>query len=225
MRKPRSIKDYGRQALLLEWEQRIDPAILRGVLSYATAIEHLPGIASCVPAYASLLVTFSGPSKVWRDRIYTLEVSELPEVAGALHRIPVCYGGTHGPDLEHVAEERGLRPADVIRLHTRPTYLVYLLGFRPGFAFMGKVDDRLRISRRENPRPKVPAGAVGLAGSQTGIYPESSPGGWQLIGYCPLPLVSAGGNTRFKAGDRVKFYAVEEDELADAVKTDTWPGN
>ncbi|PPK85863.1 inhibitor of KinA [Neolewinella xylanilytica] len=225
MRTPRSIKDFGPEALLLEWEQRIDPAIHRGVMSYAATLGRLDGVAECIPSYASLLVRFDGPADRWRERLYALRVSEQPDTVGSAHRIPVCYGGEYGPDLADVGAASDLSEAEVVRLHTRIPYRVYLIGYRPGFAFMGELDPRIAVARRDDPRRSVPAGSVGLAGTQTGIYPVDSPGGWQLIGYCPLPLLDKAGRTRFQTGDLVTFHAVDADQLEQLIISDAWPND
>ena len=225
MRGPRSIKAFGPGALLLEWEQRIDPGIHRGVLSYAAAARQLPGFLECIPAYASLLVRFSGNTASARERLYEMVVPETDEADGVLHRLPVCYGGEHGPDLAAVAGAVGLTETQVIDLHAGQAYRVFLFGYRPGFAFLGTLDERIAVPRHQYPRPAVPPGSVGLAGRQTGIYPTTAPGGWQLIGYCPLPLIDPQGRTRFSVGDRVRFYPVPPEEIERIKDADVWPGD
>ena len=225
MRRPRSIKDFGPGALLLEWEQRIDPLIHLGVLSYAAAVQRLPFVAECIPAYASLLVRCTGDPGTMRELIYDLTVPPMSASEGILHRLPVCYGGAHGADLAAVARATGMTEEGVVDLHVGQTYRVYLFGYRPGFAFLGTVDERIALARHASPRPSVPAGSVGLAGRQTGVYPVAAPGGWQLIGHCPLPLINSEGHTRFSVGDRVQFYTIRETEI-DAIKqADGWTVN
>ena len=223
VRGPRSIKPFGPEALLLEWEQRIDPGIHRGVLSYAAALRQLPGFVECVPAYASLLVRFSGDAATLRERLYELKVPELDETEGSLHRLPVCYGGEYGPDLSAVARTTGLTEDQVIELHAGVPYRVYLFGYRPGFAFLGTLDERLTVARHRSPRPSVAPGSVGLAGRQTGVYPVTAPGGWQLIGHCPLQLIDKTSRTRFAVGDRVAFYPIGPAEVEERKQADTWP--
>jgi inhibitor of KinA len=130
--------------------------------------------------------------------------------------VPVCYGGEFGPDLAAVAAFGGVAAADVIRLHAARTYRVYMLGFVPGFAYMGTVDERIAAPRRAEPRPRVPAGSVGIAGSQTGIYPSSTPGGWQLVGRTPIaPFdLSRARPFLFDAGVSVRFHPIEPAEYA-----------
>ena len=212
MRLPRFVRPFGASALLLEWEQRIDPAINASVHTYTRALRKLAGVQECVPAYASLLVTYTGGAAAaytLRESIFALRLSVSDESSTLLHELPVCYGGIHGPDMLSVRELTGLTEERIIELHTTTIYQVYFLGFQPGFGFLGELDAALEIARRATPRTRVPAGSVGLAGRQTGIYPSDSPGGWQLIGRCPLPLLRAGADaTRLRAGDRVQFYSV-----------------
>ena len=130
-------------------------------------------------------------------------------------RIPVCYGGAHGPDLAAVAEFAGLDEPEVVDRHTAPLYRVFMLGFTPGFAYMASVDRQIAMPRRETPRLSVPAGSVGIAGVQTGVYPLDTPGGWQLIGRTPVDPFDLHRPEMFlfKAGDLVRFYRIEPAEF------------
>ncbi|MEL7162227.1 MAG: 5-oxoprolinase subunit PxpB [Bacteroidota bacterium] len=226
-RKPRTVLPYPPDALLLNWEQRISPAISSGVHAYAHALRQHPAVRECVPGYASLLVRYARPKITAYDlREFIFALNPLTEeTGGILHEIPVCYADDFAPDLPTVAAAIALSPEEIIRLHTDVEYLVYQVGFRPGFAFLGQTDARLEIPRRTSPRRRVPAGTVGLAGRQTGIYPSESPGGWQLIGRCPWPLLRAGKDfCRFQAGDRVRFHSVSATEFAQLQKTSApWP--
>ena len=127
----------------------------------------------------------------------------------------MCYGGELGPDLTVVAAFSGLSEAEVIAVHAESTYRVYMLGFLPGFAYLGSVDERIAIPRRESPRLRVPAGSVGIAGRQTGVYPLPAPGGWQLIGRTPTRLFDLARAEPFllRPGDQVRFAAVSESEF------------
>ena len=122
--------------------------------------------------------------------------------------IPVCYGGDYGPDLAFVAQHAGLSEREVIRRHTAPKYRIYMLGFLPGFPYLGGLDPALFTPRLQNPRTAIPAGSVGIGGQQTGIYPVASPGGWQLIGRTPLKLFDPDRPLRYAAGDRIRFAAI-----------------
>ncbi|MDR0127000.1 5-oxoprolinase subunit PxpB [Bacillus zhangzhouensis] len=129
--------------------------------------------------------------------------------------IPVCYGGALGPDLEEVARINGLTPEEVVRIHTAGTYLVYMIGFAPGFPFLGGLSEKIAAPRRETPRMSIPKGSVGIAGKQTGVYPISTPGGWQLIGQTPLSLFRPDDEipSLLKAGDEVRFVQMSEKEF------------
>lgn len=228
MRLPRTIRPYGDRALLIEWEQLIDTAINRSVQAYAAAVAEHPAVSECVPAYSSLLVIYAQPAISYyelTEYIYEIVVQDTEHSLGILHRIPVCYGGEYGPDLATVATTAGLSTGEVVKQHTERQYFVYFLGYRPGFAFLGETAANLEVPRRDSPRPRVPAGTVGLAGRQTGIYPTVTPGGWQLIGRCPWPVLGTGGDLcRFRAGDRVEFYAVSPGAYAELQQNpEPWP--
>lgn len=146
-----------------------------------------------------------------------LEIKELSSESASqkIVEIPVCYGGEYGPDLSFVAEHNGLSPEEVIAIHSGGTYLVYMLGFLPGFAYMGGMDERIATPRLASPRARIPAGSIGIAGGQTGIYPLASPGGWQLIGRTPVKMFAMEGETgkfALSAGDRVKFVPISEEQ-------------
>ena len=133
---------------------------------------------------------------------------------GRLVTIPVCYGGAFGPDLPFVAKHAGLTEQEVIALHAGRDYRIYMLGFLPGFPYLGGLDERLFTSRLPTPRTAIPAGAVGIGGEQTGIYPIASPGGWQLIGRTPLKLFDpAAGRLPYAAGDRIRFTPITQAEF------------
>jgi inhibitor of KinA len=145
-----------------------------------------------------------------------VEGQETLTAEGHFFRIPVCYEGEYAPDLEGVAKEKGLSKEEVIGLHTSVIYRVYMIGFLPGFPYMGRTDPRLEIARKKQP-VSVWAGGVGIAGIQTGIYPLNSPGGWQIIGRTPMPLFNRHEDPpiRVQAGDSVQFYPVSKKEFWD----------
>ncbi|MBW3701852.1 kinase inhibitor [Bacillus aerophilus] len=153
-----------------------------------------------------------------KDYIENLLEDNWQEANQAKRRIvdiPVCYGGELGPDLEEVARINGLTPEEVVRIHTSGTYLVYMIGFAPGFPFLGGLSEKIAAPRRETPRMSIPKGSVGIAGKQTGVYPISTPGGWQLIGQTPLSLFrpNAERPSLLKAGDEVRFVQLSEKEF------------
>ena len=177
------------------------------------------GVRDIVPTYRSVAIYFD-PLRTDYDRLLG-EVHERsrhsPPAAAAGPpplRIPVCYGGDFGPDLSVVARFGQVSEADAIQIHTGTVYRVFMLGFVPGFAYMGIVDARIAAPRHSTPRVRVPSGAVGIAGVQTGIYPAETPGGWQLIGRTPVKPFDTGRPEPFlvKAGDAVQFYAIDRVE-------------
>lgn len=225
MRSPHHIISYGPDALLLKWEQRIDPAISAGVHAWAGAIGQHPAVRECIPAYASLLVRFAAPQiRVYdlREYILGLQPDQLNDTERIGHELPVCYDG---PDLEETATVLGISVEEIIRLHAGSDYLVYQLGFRPGFGFLGQTAPELEIARHVQPRAHVPAGSVGIAGRQTGVYPSDSPGGWRLIGRCPYTLLQADDHPALlHAGDTVRFRPVSAAEFDELLNSPTpWP--
>lgn len=150
--------------------------------------------------------------------LFETSISSNPKHADPV-RIPVCYDSSLGPDLVSLANTHGLSAEEVIQIHTSRLYSVYMLGFLPGFAYMGTVDPRIQTPRRAAPRTQVPAGSVGIAGMQTGIYPLASPGGWQLIGRTPLPVFQpdASSPSLLQPGDHVQFYPITLQAF------ETWP--
>ena len=189
-------------------------------LMRALAEAAIPGLRELVPSYSAVCVHYD-PEQISYDqlleRVNDLEIKELSSESASqkIVEIPVCYGGEYGPDLAFVAEHNGLSPEEVIAIHSGGTYLVYMLGFLPGFAYMGGMDERIATPRLTSPRARIPAGSVGIAGGQTGIYPLASPGGWQLIGRTPVKMFAMEGETgRFalSAGDWVKFVPITEEQ-------------
>lgn len=178
------------------------------------------GVVELVPTYTSICIHYDPAMLSYETLQRTIEQMEInlsednQEATGRIVEVPVCYGGEYGPDLSFVAQHNGLTPEQVIKRHSEGEYLVYMLGFLPGFAYMGGMDASIACPRLESPRTKIPAGSVGIAGTQTGIYPLSSPGGWQLIGRTPLKMFAIHGDqTQFalSAGDRVRFVPITEE--------------
>ena len=212
----------GDRAVLVELGDDISPQINQKVrgLYIGTKGHRIKGIKDLVPSYRSLMVVYD-PLAISLD---SLE-SQMNEIWNALDdarlsdprtvEIPVVYGDKYGPDLEWIADYHKMTPQDVIRLHTRPTYQVYMIGFMPGYPYMGEVPDELVTPRRKTPRTHVPGGSVGIAQKQTGIYPVASPGGWQIIGRTPVRLFDPQGKppSFLEMGDRVKFFVITEQEL------------
>jgi inhibitor of KinA len=172
-------------------------------------------VRDVVPTYRSVAVYFD-PLRTDSGALMTClerEAARLPPPPSAARppvRIPVCYGGELGPDLAGVASFAGMPEADVARMHAAGAYRVFMLGFVPGFAYLGNVDERIAMPRHATPRVRVPLGSVGIAGVQTGVYSAETPGGWQLIGRTPLKPFDPSREDPFlmKAGDAVQFYAI-----------------
>lgn len=207
--------------LLVEYGDEIDPDVNRKVRSMTLLMKSEPpaGIIETVPSYRSILVRYD-PSITTPDRLLAA-VAGLEERSAQIEippprviEIPVCYGGELGPDIEHVAAVNGLSVAEVVERHARPEYLIYMVGFTPGFPFLGGLDTELHTPRLETPRKLVPAGSVGIANGQTGVYPIASPGGWQLIGRTPLRLFAPERDKPFlyRAGDRIRFVPIQRTE-------------
>lgn len=218
--KPR-IVPLGDSSLLIQFGSDIDIPINQRVHALASLLEASPfeGMTETVPAYATLLVHYDPLAVSFTQaRDFLREKLSQAEAAAARNpkrvEVPVRYGGEFGVDLEAVARHLHLKVEEVVRLHSEKIYTVYMMGFTPGFPYMGKLDDALVMPRLETPRTRVPAGTVAIAGLQTGIYPIASPGGWQLIGWTPLQLFDPNSDTPFlfSPGDEVKF--IVDDHVA-----------
>ncbi len=202
-------------SLLVTLGAEIAPAIHREVLRLCRALDGLPGIRNLHPGYATVLVTFDplqcepqSLAAAIRERYAQTAALPLPEPRTI--EIPVVYGGEYGPDLDAVAALHQITTREVIALHSGPAYLVYFLGFSPGFPYLGGLPPALATPRLETPRRHVPAGSVAIGGSQTGVYPVSSPGGWRIIGRTPLRLFRPDRTppALLRMGDHVKFAPV-----------------
>ncbi len=231
-RQKTAIKPLCAGALLVEFEQRIAPEVLARVLALEGLLrEHLPksasgglkGIEEMVPAYASLAVFYD--RSFWAfAKLRSVVEALLPSLPKAVRHlpkgkkweIPVCYGGAFGPDLRQMARERGETESQLAKLHSARPYPVYMLGFMPGFVYLGKPDAALHQARRTKPRARVPAGSVAIGGQQTGIYALEGPGGWNIIGRTPLSLFQwkeEGAPSPLRPRDRVQFVAIDAKEF------------
>jgi len=212
--------DAGESCLVVELGDRIDLTVNWRVRALALAVEQagLAGIREAVPTYRSLAIYYD-PLKIERDalaeRIGALldSAPEVREQESRIVEVPTTYGSDQGPDLAFVAQHAGLSEQEVVRLHTEPLYDVYMLGFTAGFAYLGGLPERLGVPRLPTPRLRVPAGSVGIGGTQTGIYPVESPGGWRIIGQTRLSLFDASRQppASLLPGDRVRFIAIGEE--------------
>jgi inhibitor of KinA len=221
-----SISPLNETALLVSFENIIDDTINEKVIALAQALQenNFKGFVETVPAYNSLAIfydtaavkkyyapfttAFEFVTKFIEEKINTTRMLNLENKR--VINIPVYY---NGDDLAAVADEKHLTVEEVIRIHTSKAYRVFMVGFLPGFAYMGKVDERIAVPRLSSPRNNVKAGSVGIAGLQTGIYPLQSPGGWQLIGQTPLKIFDIQKNDPclLKAGDMVQFISVTKE--------------
>ncbi|SEL14418.1 5-oxoprolinase subunit PxpB [Parapedobacter koreensis] len=229
-------------AVTLDFGEELRADHLQQISRFNTLLHDNPfdGFRASVPAYTTLTLFFD-PMVVIQastltgihcfERIFnylnTLKYKETGIVAAEAMpiMIPVCYGDRFGPDLEEVAQEHGMTPDELIQLHRTAIYRVHLIGFTPGFAYLGGLPDRLATPRRASPRSAVPAGSVGIAGKQTGIYSLETPGGWQIIGRTPLRLFDPhrAQPTLLKAGDTVVFQAITPHQFESDYKHDAYP--
>jgi KipI family sensor histidine kinase inhibitor len=212
----------GDSAITIEFGNEINPLINARAIAFAKTVvdQGWFGILDVVPTYRSVTIFFD-PLQ-WSSSALTKQLRALPqprpnetESNGTFHEIPVLYGGEWGPDLEEVAAFAGLTPAQAIELHASTRYRVYMLGFSPGFPYLGLVPEQLAMPRRSTPRTRVQAGSVGIADRQTGIYPTATPGGWRLIGRTPIAIYRKATSNPFllKPGDLVRFKPIERDEF------------
>lgn len=212
----------GDGAIVMEFANEISKEVNARIRQTTKAIEKtIEGVIEVLPTYRSITI-FYRPDQITYDELVTKlqTIKEGNEEGDSLSRrieIPTVYGGEYGPDLAYVAQHASLSEEEVIRIHTGTDYLVYMLGFSPGFTYLGGLDERIATPRLESPRVKIPAGSVGIAGSQTGMYPSESPGGWQLIGRTPLKLYDPKKEPPvfIQAGDYIRYVAITESEYAE----------
>ncbi len=213
----------GDTSLTVEFGNEISESINASIRAFNIALQDskLPGVVETVPTYRSLMVHYDPEIIRYEPLVERLKglLDKLDSVTippSDVLEIPVLYGGEEmGPDLAFVAEHAGKTQEEVVRLHTAPEYLIYMLGFTPGFTYLGGLDESIATPRLKTPRVKIPAGSVGIAGSQTGVYPIDSPGGWQLIGRTPVRMYDPGRENPIlpQAGEYIHFYAIDRKEF------------
>lgn len=235
------ITPFGEAGILVEFGNTISTEIHAKVTAFADYLEKTPfdGMIEYIPAFKNVAI-FYDPQKIeindepvsndlpksYRkvEKIITEVLQHLgnahEEGTSKIVEIPVIYGGEYGPDLAYVAEYHKMKEDEIIKIHTEGEYLVYMIGFAPGFPYLGGMSEKIATPRRSSPRTAIPAGSVGIADSQTGAYPLESPGGWQIIGRTPLPLFRPKDNPPIllQSGDTVKFKAVNQKEYDHLLK-------
>ncbi|WP_147533579.1 5-oxoprolinase subunit PxpB [Bacillus marasmi] len=219
------------QAILIDWGNEILEAKLHHIQSVASQLEShpFPWMIEYVPAYTTITIYFD-PLKIWKlapthllpaqyalqqidQFLNTIETNQVTTPRTVI--IPVFYGGEFGPDLAFVANHNGITSEEVINIHTSNDYIVHMVGFAPGFPYLGGLSEKIFAPRRNTPRLSIPAGSVGIAGGQTGVYPIESPGGWQVIGQTPLKLFRPTKEipSLLQMGDIIKFKAISYDDF------------
>jgi KipI family sensor histidine kinase inhibitor len=213
----------GDKSIIVEFGNEINEDINKKVISLMKVIEKSSlknVVTEMVPTYRSLMINYN-PLNIEYDnlinKVKELEqkVEEIKIKEPKIHEIPVCYSNQFGIDIETVANHNNLTVEEVIQIHTSKEYLIYMLGFTPGFPYLGGMDERIATPRLQIPRTKIPAGSVGIAGAQTGVYPIDSPGGWQIIGRTPIKLYDENREQQIllTAGDFIKFVPITLDEF------------
>ncbi|WP_340400254.1 5-oxoprolinase subunit PxpB [Paenibacillus sp. FSL H8-0079] len=211
------LSPLGETAVIIDCGDHLSEAVQRRVMSVCDLLEKrtLPAMIEWVPSYTSVTL-FYDPFISSYPELCLILLQQLNQMKESVQNkprtvtIPVCYGGEWGPDLDYVASEHGLTTEEVIAIHTSGDYLVHMIGFAPGFPYLGGLSERIATPRRATPRLRVEAGTVGIGGKQTGIYPVDTPGGWQCIGRTPLRLFRPDENvpSLLAAGDRVRFKQI-----------------
>ncbi len=226
------MKPLGEAAITVQFGTEINSFINKKVKALATKLQHesFSGFIECTPAFASVTIFFDpfivkqAYGKIGKSSFQIVQailermletLVEEEESTPRIVDIPVCYGGDFGPDLDFVAGHNHLSTDEVIHLHASAEYPVYMIGFAPGFPYLGGLSEKINAPRRPSPRTSIPAGSVGIAGSQTGVYPISTPGGWQLIGRTPMALFRPDRDlpSLLSAGDIVKFVPITVEEF------------
>jgi len=215
--KPRFLT-AGESALVIELGDEICVECNERVIALSEEMRSINGVSEILPTYRSLLLhydplitSFDELVENGKEKMRTLKIRGM---RGKTFEVPVCYGEDFGPDLGFVARHNSMSEEEVIRAHCSRDYRIYMMGFLPGFPYLGGMDERIAAPRLEKPRTKIPAGSVGIAGKQTGIYPLESPGGWRIIGRTPMRLYDpdAEDPVPMRAGDTIRFVRIGREE-------------
>lgn len=213
-------KPFGESTILIEWPAKIDEKIIQDIVGFEQSITN-DNILDTVIAYNSLTIRYRvlnnyNQTVLELKELYAIKNSEQKTIQ-RVWQVPVCYDVKFGLDLEEIATAKSLSVEEVIQLHTAPEYLIYFLGFQPGFLYLGGLNSKIHMPRRTNPRLRVEKGSVGIGGEQTGIYPQDSSGGWNIIGKSPVNFfdVSKEQPCFAQAGDRIQFVSVDFNEFCE----------
>lgn len=217
-----NIHQISETSVLIEFGNEINPETNKKIRILCEYLENNPfhGLVEYIPYFTSVSIIYDplkiNPFEKVREKLESI-LSSLDfssEYEEHIVEIPVCYGNEYGPDIEYVAEVNNISVNEVIDIHSKGKYLVYMIGFAPGFPYLGGMSEKIATPRRKTPRTAVPKGSVGIAGMQTGVYPLETPGGWQLIGRTPIKLFDAESKekTLLKCGDIIKFYPISCEE-------------
>ena len=226
------IYTLGDHAIVFALDEKVDPKIIHQIMSLHHLIlsKNMNGILDSIPSYHTLTIIYNA-TQFFTSPIHTEAqlfsfantiINEAIEVVAScinddstITKIPVCYESEYALDIQNMSIQKNISIKEIVQIHTAKIYEVYSIGFLPGFAYMGIVDEPIQMLRHEKPRAQVLAGSVGIAGVQTGIYPSNSPGGWQIIGRTPLKIFDPNPKVlaKFNVGDQIQFYAITKSEF------------
>lgn len=213
----------GDSAIVIQFGEVIDPAINRQIglicawldeYTFEGFVEYVPAYTTITIYYQPWIVSYKDTLNMVDEMLAEVTENQVEEEIRPVIEIPVVYGGVYGPDIDFVAQHNELSIEEVIALHTSAEYLVYMIGFAPGFPYLGGLNEKIATPRKTTPRLSIPAGSVGIAGAQTGVYPMETPGGWQIIGKSPIEFfnIDLEKPSLLKAGDKLRFKSISESE-------------